>query len=52
MKLKTLFVLRRREPREIVLAGLPSEILMAHVARDKTLAINELIRTVRGDSLE
>jgi hypothetical protein len=52
MKLKTISAFTRREPREIVLASLPSEILIAHFARDKTLAINELIRTVHGDSLE
>jgi hypothetical protein len=52
MKLKSLSVLRRRDPQEIVLAPLPTEILMARFAREKTLAINELVRTVHGESLE
>jgi hypothetical protein len=52
MKLKTLSALRRREPQEIVLAPLPEEILIAHFAREKALSINELIRTVHGESLE
>ena len=52
MKLKSLSTLRRREPREIVLAALPAEIPMARFAREKAFAINELIRTVYGESLE
>jgi hypothetical protein len=52
MKLKSLSILRRREPQEIVLAPLPTEVLMARFAKGKALAINELIRTVHGESLE
>jgi hypothetical protein len=43
MKLKTLSALRRHEPQEIVPAPLPTEILIARLAREKALAINELI---------
>ena len=52
MKLKSLSVLRRREPQEIVLAPLPTEILIARFTRENALAVNELVRTVHGESLE
>jgi hypothetical protein len=52
MKLKSLSVLSRREPQEIVLVPLPTEILMARFAREKALVVNELVRTVHGESLE
>jgi hypothetical protein len=52
MKLKSLSVLRRREPQEIVLAPMPAEILIARFAREKALAVSELVRTVHGESLE
>jgi hypothetical protein len=52
MKLKSLAAVRRREPREIVLAALPQEVPMARFAREKAFTINELIRVVYGESLE
>lgn len=52
MKLKNLSTIRRREPREIVLAALPEEIPMARFAREKAFAINDLVHAVYGASLE
>ena len=52
MQLKSLSVLRRREPQEIVLAHLPVEILIARFTSEKALAVNELVRTVHGETLE
>ena len=52
MKLKSLSVLRRREPQEIGLTPLPIKILMARFACEKALAVNELVRTVHGETLE
>ena len=48
MKLKSLSVLKRREPQEIGLTPLPTKILMARFTCEKALAVNELVRTVHG----
>jgi hypothetical protein len=36
----------------VVLAHLPVEILTARFTSEKALAVNELVRTVHGDTLE
>ena len=52
MRFKNLSQLKRPEPREIVLATLPQDIVMTHYAREKAFKINELVRTIFEDSLE
>jgi hypothetical protein len=52
MRFKSLSQLNRRKLREVSLATLPQSITMAHYAREKAFKINELVRTVHGDSLE
>jgi hypothetical protein len=52
MRFKNLSELKRPELREFSLASLPQKITMAHFAKEKAFAINELVRMVYKESLE
>jgi hypothetical protein len=52
MRFKSLTELKRRQPREIVLATLPEDIPIAKVALDKAFKINELVRLLFKESFE
>ena len=52
MRFKGLSELKRRELHELVLAGLPEEILMAQYAMAKAFKINELVRVIHKESYE
>jgi hypothetical protein len=52
MRFKSLTNLKRREPREIVLATLPEDIAIARFALDKAFKISELVRRLFKDSFE
>ncbi len=52
MRFKSLSDLKRREPREIVLATLPQAIPITRFALDKAFKINELVCTIHKESFE
>lgn len=52
MRFKSLTDLKRREPREIVLATLPQDIAIDRFALDKAFKISELVRSSFKDSFE
>ncbi len=52
MRFKSLAALKRPELREIVLGTLPRRIRMDRYAAEKAFRINELVRTLHGESLE
>lgn len=52
MRFKVLSELKRRELREVLLATLPEEILMAQYAMAKAFKINELVRVIHKASYE
>lgn len=52
MRFKTLAALNRAEPLYLPLAGLPREILMTRYAMKRAFAINELVRSIHGESFE
>ncbi|MDI6852019.1 MAG: hypothetical protein QME75_00240 [Deltaproteobacteria bacterium] len=52
MRFKSLTGLKRREPREIMLAALPEDIAITRFALDKAFKINELVRKSFKDSFE
>jgi hypothetical protein len=52
MRFKSLAALKRPELKEIPLGTLPRRISMARYASEKAFQINELVRSLHGDSLE
>ena len=52
MRFRSLSELKRREPKEVILATLPQEISMALYAKAKAFKINELVREIHQESYE
>lgn len=52
MRFKSLAALKRPDLREVILGALPHNIAMTRYAAGKASRINELVRTLHGESLE
>lgn len=52
MRFKDLSQLKRTEPQHVTFSPLPQDIALTQYARDKAFKINELVRTLHGDSFE
>lgn len=52
MRIRRLSTLKRKEPKEILLARLPDVIAITDYARSRAFAVNRLIRRIFGDSYE
>ncbi len=52
MNIQRLSVLKREDPEEIQLAMLPQNVTITTYAKDRALSVNELVRSIHGDSYE